>query len=308
MIDTLHLWLKGDEVGNKTASSSHLIASEYRLKQTGEEYFSGKLSPHLWVSSSAKGTSIKGSLCKYYLGDNCQTLTRGDIERALQRLSDELNLPIDKAQVNRVDIADNMLVNYPVMSYFSYLGECRYLKRFRQPKTLYYQNGSRMLTIYDKLIESKKSGQVVPVFWNNSNVLRYEMRLIHKVAEQLNRDKLTASDLINEETYMMLVNRWYSEYNSIQKLQLINLDYRLMETPKDFMEQMAFLKIKELGQEKVIELVEDMRAKDIMKRPEYYSQVKGKVKKVFTTPQTSTPSQHITELDEKLNSVMKNYR
>ena len=47
------------------------------------------------ISVSERGVNLKdGSLCKYYLGDNFQTLGRGDTKQAIEMLSDTLHLPL----------------------------------------------------------------------------------------------------------------------------------------------------------------------------------------------------------------------
>ncbi|MDZ7936354.1 MAG: phage/plasmid replication protein [Emticicia sp.] len=55
---------------------------------------------------------MKGSLSKWFLGDNIQTLTRGDMKRATEKLSDTLHLPMSKAKVGRIDLAKNLLMKF----------------------------------------------------------------------------------------------------------------------------------------------------------------------------------------------------
>ena len=62
------------------------------------------------------------SLCKYYLGDNFQTLQRSDTKRAIQKISDNLHLPFEKSEIKRIDIAQNMIVKQPESIYFSHFG------------------------------------------------------------------------------------------------------------------------------------------------------------------------------------------
>src|ERR1035438_207496 len=60
------------------------------------------------IQVTAQAVKVKDtSLCKWFLGDNFQGLTRGDVRRAVERLSDELHLPMNRANITRIDIAQN---------------------------------------------------------------------------------------------------------------------------------------------------------------------------------------------------------
>jgi len=96
----------------------------YLDKITGEHNFeSGRVvsgilgdinSNHFKVTVSSRGVNIKdGSLCKFHLGDNFKTLSRSETQKAIEQLSDTLHLPIEKACVSRIDIAQNFIVQNP---------------------------------------------------------------------------------------------------------------------------------------------------------------------------------------------------
>ena len=52
-----------------------------------------------------------GSLCKWYLGSNFKTMGRKDTQMAIERLSDTLHLPIEKAIITRIDVAQNLITH-----------------------------------------------------------------------------------------------------------------------------------------------------------------------------------------------------
>jgi hypothetical protein len=80
----------------------------------GETVIAGKLG-NFAVTVGQGVVNIKnGSLCKWHLGDNFQTLGRSDAKRAIEKLSDTLHLPVNKATVARLDIAQNFIVRQPV--------------------------------------------------------------------------------------------------------------------------------------------------------------------------------------------------
>ena len=77
-----------------------------------------------------------GSLCKWYLGDNFKSMCRRDIQHAIEKLSDELHLPMDKASVKRLDVAENIITRHPVSVYLSHLGVLPYANRLVEPNSL----------------------------------------------------------------------------------------------------------------------------------------------------------------------------
>ena len=60
-----------------------------------------------------------GSLCKWYMGNNYHTMGRRDTQRAIERLSDTLHLPMGKAAVYRLDIAQNFICKHPPEVYIN---------------------------------------------------------------------------------------------------------------------------------------------------------------------------------------------
>ena len=53
-----------------------------------------------------------GSLCKYYMGNNFKAMGRKDTQRAIEKLSDTLHLPMSLAAVTRLDVAQNFCTKH----------------------------------------------------------------------------------------------------------------------------------------------------------------------------------------------------
>lgn len=88
----------------------------------GSQVVTGKMG-NLNVSISPYQVRVRdGSLCKWMLGDNYQSLGRRDIKRAVERLSDTLHLPMERATITRLDIGASIPVKEPVCNYFNHLG------------------------------------------------------------------------------------------------------------------------------------------------------------------------------------------
>lgn len=305
--DTIHLWLPVDLLSSSDISraTNHLTGLTESQKDDGSVYTVGTLGNTYRVIISEHGVSLKGSLAKYFLSDNLHTLTRSDSARAIEKMTDELCLPVYSAKVNRIDIAQNFLMRYKPEAYYQYLGDCQYYKRLSQPKAVYWKNGNRTKLVYNKVAEARKKGVKIPNVWSGQNVLRYEMRYTQRLSKNLKHPEITASILTDEKFYITLVKRWVAEYEAIHKLNEIKLNYDSMNSPKDFFKHMALMQIREIGQNKAMELVEDMRAKGAFDKPEYYSRLKREIKKLCKTPDLTTSTDLIKELNKKVSAAKR---
>jgi len=194
------MWLSSEQAGTTNLlahTSQYITGVTEHCKDNGEIYISGVIGANYRAIVSLSGLSLKGSLARYYLDDNYQTLTRSDSGRAIEMIADELHLPIDKAKVTRIDFAQNFLMTYKPESYYNYLGECQYYQRLSQPNSLYYSNGLRTKLFYNKVEEGKRKRQSLPEVWNDQNVLRYEMRFSKRLPSQLGIEEVNAVNLPN---------------------------------------------------------------------------------------------------------------
>jgi len=182
------------------------------------EYIAGYLDS-LKVSISDNRVKVyDSSLCKYLLGDNFKTLTRGDTKRAIEKISNCLHLPFHLSNVTRIDLANNLIMQFPEEIYYPYLGEAQYYKRLPQPNGLYYNNQLRQLVFYGKEYEQKVKRQPIPELYKNRNVLRYEIRFKKQLRQQFKKPEISAGLLTDEVFYNDLVIRWKNEYLAIQKI------------------------------------------------------------------------------------------
>ena len=257
---------------------------------------------------SQAGISLKGSLAKYFLPDNFHTLNRGDSQRAIEMMADDLHLSIDQAKVCRIDFAQNFLMRYDPKAYYSYLGECLHYKRFCQPESLYYNNGLRTKLFYNKIAEGKAKGLKLPDVWNGQNVLRYELRLTSRLPQQLNQPEVKASTLYDEQFYISMVRQWIDEYKAINKLNLINFKLTEMNSPKDFRKQLELIAVNAIGQDKLMQMIEEMRIKKAFDKPEYYSRLKKEMRELCKTPDLTCSSDMMAELDKKIQTAGQYYR
>jgi len=309
MYDTIKIWLERELFSNPVLLNNipnYLSNVERRLKLDNTNYITGNLK-NFRVIVRYSGVTISGSLSKYYLGNNFENLTIQDVKKAIKQLSLELHAPISEAKISRLDIGYCFIIKNNPEVYFNYLGNCQYFKRNVWSESLYYKNDIRTKVFYDKIVESKKKKNIIPVEWIGKNVLRYEYRLTQRVAKRLNRSELKVSDLYNEKIHKQLFELYIKEYENITKINTINFNLKEMKTPKDFWEWQALQNIENNGLDKTLELIDEMKSIGVFKNKNYYSRLKRELVECYQKPKTSMKNSIISELDEKIKNLKNNY-
>ena len=310
MYDNIDFKIRADEL----KGIDFLTETPCYFDVKGEHYFNGEMVltgylDTLKISASKNGVKVSdGSLCKWYLGNNFQTLTRKDTQRAIEKLSDTLHLPINKANVTRIDLAPNIIVKYEPDIYFSHLGDLNHYTRFAQKGSLYYNNAKKQIILYDKVREQKAKGQPIPELYQNKNVLRYEMRFKSRLREQFKTDSLTADLLYNEAFYIAIIDRWYNEYKAINKLNDLTLNFEQMKTVKEFKTAGLLTLIDQQGGELAMlqKINEAQKKGELTKKQafDFRKEIKEACKMKFATIQSDV----IKELDQKIYEAKRFYR
>lgn len=313
MYDSINLKLMQYEAGNVDIFNT----VPCYLDNVGEHFYNefpvitGNIG-RLKISINRYQMEIKGgSLCKWYLGDNYQTMGRGDTQRAMEKLSDILHVPIGKARVTRLDIAQNIITQYPVDVYLNHLGALKYYKRLPmiEAGSLYYIQEGRKLCFYDKNKEQKSQKEPIPELYKGRNVLRFEYRLISKINNQLGQEKVTGEMLYNESFYVGLLNRWRDAYKSIDKINDSFLNFQEMRTKQDLY-RLGVLSLVERagGQLEMIRQINEAQKQGILSKKQAYD-LRKKVKEACSIGGNFTaPNEAIIELDRKINDAIKFYR
>jgi hypothetical protein len=297
-----------------------LSETPYYFDVTGDHDFNGDrvitgTLDNFRISVSSRGVNIKdGSLCKWYLGDNFQTLHRGDVQRAIEKLSDTLHLPIDKATVSRLDIAQNFIVKNPVEVYYNHLGELKYSKRSAITNNgidegLYYFQSNGLLVFYNKKREQKAKGQPIPDLYQNSHVFRYEQRHTNRLPKAFNVERVTGAMLYDEKFYIDVIDRWRDNYREIKKINDISLNFEAMKGKKDF-DLLGRLSLIEMqgGELAMIEKInEAYKTGQISKKTAF--DVRQAITEACTIKGGITAkNEAIIELDKKVRDAVKFYR
>ena len=238
MYDTLNLYLSAIDIGDTPLLETipnYLEHPKGILEpETGAIVCYCGVLGNLKVSVSNTGVSIKdGSICKWYLGDNLSTMGRGDTQRAIEKLSDTLHLPIEKAKVTRLDVAQNIMVRYPVDVYLHHLGELKSSTRLVEPNGLYYSQRLGRLCFYDKVKEQRNHKEPIPELYKHGHCLRYEQRYTSRLPNQLGVPGVTANMLYDEAFYCNLLQRWRDTYLDIIKINDTQINISAMKNKTD---------------------------------------------------------------------------
>ena len=250
-----------------------------------------------------------GSLCKWYMGDNFKRMGRRDIQHAIEKLSDELHLPMEKASINRLDVAENIITRHPVSVYLSHLGVLPYAHRLVEPDALNYKKRDERLCFYDKIKEQRSKGVEIPELFSKSNVLRYEHRYIRRLGATFKVERVTGAMLYDEAFYMNLLKRWRDSYRAISKINDVVLNFNAVKTKQQFMRMGLLAWIGDMGGEIVMlnQIAEAQRCGNLTTKQAHDLRLAVKdacqLREGFTVK-----SDIITELDKKIAEAVRYYR
>ncbi len=277
----------------------------------GSQVVTGKLG-NLSVSINPYQLRVKdGSLCKWYLGDNYQSMGREDIQRAVERLSDTLHLPMERAIIKRLDIGLSIPVREPTANYFNHLGVLKYAQRLQQPHSLYYHRHSRaeQLCFYDKNKEHRDHREPIPDLYRDINVLRYEQRYMTRLPELLGVPQVTGAMLYDERFYICLLNRWREAYRQIRKVNEITLNFKAM-TSKQKLYKMGVLAMVERvgGEVEMISHINEAQKRGDLTSKQAFDLRQAVKESCKVRDGLTTPTEAIAELDKKIAEAVKYYR
>lgn len=279
-----------------------LLREKYEITKGDQLFVSGDLG-NLKVKISKNSLRVENSLCKWFLGDNLQTLTRESIALANEKLSDILKVNMQNADVTRLDIGHNYPTLYKPAVYVNSLGD---LPRFRKGvfanEGINFRTKNIELAFYDKLKEHKAKGNKVPADMASQNLLRYELRLMKNIRSTLKRQEFTVKDLSNIDTYNQLRQLYYDMYSKIEKLSEINFSSSESKGVKGFKKMASAYVIDVFGQ---TELIQQINTDFLMGRISEKDR-RGMLKLIKET--TKNQAFFVErECVHELNSLVKNY-
>ena len=176
---------------------------------------------NFYVAVNGIEVYLRGSLSKYYFGDNLRNGTREDTMEAILGLSKDLGLDLMKANVVGLELGVNIETENPVKEYLQNLKEMAKRKRKAVGHSLYYLNADKkrvdVLILYDKLKQISESGNPIPAEYQGKNVLRCEMRFKGRLSKTIQGQKIKGEDLCKADFCSRVVNEMLVRYGSIAK-------------------------------------------------------------------------------------------
>lgn len=170
----------------------------------------------VWARGTVDGVLVSLSLSKLLHGTNAVALKLEEVYDALVLLAALVGVPLDavlRAPVYRLDVASNLVV---ARRPSEYLPALIYLPRATRtpysPTSIAFVNRSRVLALYDKGVEVEAHGGTTPGL--TSHVLRYELRILRKVAKAFG-EPLVAADLATPAVYARAVALWTEWFGKI---------------------------------------------------------------------------------------------
>jgi hypothetical protein len=272
---------------------------EHYNTNDGAVYYSGQLS-NLSISVNDDTIYIKNSLAKYYYGNNIKTLNITDTKNTIERLGDELHLPMQRATITRIDFGTNFIMDYKPSVYFNYLGNLSRFKRSNIEKyTLYYKQNNKCLCFYDKIKESKLNS--ISLEYKDKNILRYELRFTGRLQDAFKTNKLTASLLYDDNFYNKLIKYYKDYYYSIDKLNTNILDINNIKTKKDLYKMGINNLITMYGENNLMSNIDERKDKKELTQKQSHD-LKQVIKQSVKTSSIKSTS-IIEELTKKINSI-----
>ena len=243
MYDTVNLKLLKEDIGDnynwRSVFNKIDQISEYKPFEGGSGHIKG-----LRVSVTEKHVRVSGSISKYFRGTNLDSLTLLQVEKAIKQLGKDLGVPMVKADVLQVDMAENFEMSCPPELYISKMqswGECHPNK---WKGTTYFPSNEVMLRFYDKSKEVRKKRKnqknTLGDFSKSveRNLLRYEICFGKKAIRRMFGHQLKAKDLYNKEVFWMFVSEWLCSYDEIgvTSNKLFDVTFEQIKTQSDFEE------------------------------------------------------------------------
>lgn len=264
-------------------------------------YITGTLE-NLKVTVKPHTLKIQNSLCKYYLGNNQETLTQAQIKLANEKISDTLHINISDAKVTRFDIAENYELEYPVKTYLSSLGSLSRYQRLEQASGLLYKINNRQLLFYDKIKELKVHKETIIPQFGDKNILRYEMRFMKNLTKELNESEITPALLSDEIFYSKYKSIYINSFNDINKSKELNFNYNQYKGIKGLSNLGIASLISQYGENNIIDQIKQNYQIGRLTEKEKRGMI-SKVNELNKHPQIMTYSKLANELNQKINTI-----
>jgi hypothetical protein len=258
---------------------------------------------NLNIQQNNNTTYIRGSLCKFYFGNNFETLNRTTTKQAIEKLSDSLKILPKKFNIYRLDIGGNLFMTEPITSYTNLFSDLkRYNKSFFK-NSLYFTNQLKQLIFYDKIAELKY--KKIDTGGYEPNLLRYEARFKKRLKNLYGQKEITYNDLYIERFYEKSIKLWQDLYFGINKLTKLKIK-EMNLTAKQGKDYLLLKFINDTGGiDEAIKFIEVNENNFTTKRE--YLRAKSSIKELIKNKKMTESNELIQELDLKIKNAVIEY-
>lgn len=277
-----------------------------------EEVYSHKIESCRWrgyiknlkVNISLRGMTISGSLCKFYHGNNLQTLSLEDTRNALSMLSEILGFDVGKMNLSILHLSTNLELEHPCKTYLSCIGQGpgkRRMSRINQKNGVELRNARLNYQFYDKLAEMKNKKEEIPVNYIGKNIMRFEVKFLKNLKGQLKRGTLNLEELAEREFYNQMVNKWEESFHEIRMKNTEQIPFDAITDSKGFQALLMSLGVDAIGGlEVVLEAIENAKLQGRFPHDKTAPRLKKKVHQIRQQTLELVPNPQIDELKEKI--------
>lgn len=272
------------------AEISLFIEDRREVNNDGHCYVTGKYAGfHVYIDRTK--LKICGSLCKHQYGVNMHDFPLWDVKKAIEKIGEDLHIPIGMAVVQRIDLAVDIEFSKSPAIYFSQMLGLSKFEKTIFPASVSFKTGTKELLFYDKGIEQGIS---------DVNIGRYEFRI--KKPKKFFKLKIVASMLYDPKFWNALLEESFSYYSKIKKERtpfpidkvvdirsLIKFSLRSLIHESGYIELLALLKCN-----KVIGTL----------TPRNHAAIVKKIKNICSSSQINEACPEIEEFSHKLRRVL----
>ena len=310
MLDTITLWL---ETSNAEQSMSKLTeTTEIIDRGTGEWLYSRAKLQNLKVKVSGGEIWLTGSLAKFHLGSNIQTLTREQVNPAIEHLSDALSQPMAHARVFRLDAAQTFAMKRPPSDYFrSFLAPPRMNRLEYRSETLTFFNGQRSIVFYDKLAEMRRRGEALDDradnggpsrFTGHPNLLRYEVQFKKSLGRAFDERELRATSLSDPTFYEKVVRKWEAQYFKLGRVPSFPQPIGGTSV-KSHINSLAAAGLQAIGPQRYLDIIEADLHAGVLKKHQAH-RLRKKIREFLRVGLVGAEGDVLAELDAKVKQAV----
>lgn len=311
MFDTIKTYLSKDQIGvNKLFDYCEPFISDVTIINSNYyQCMTGLLTSGQKVSITHNGISFQGSMAKYYNDTNLIDLNPIEIGYAIEKLSDEMHLPMEKSKVTQLHIGLNLETNYSADVYFPAYGNKNGFERHKQNNGIYFSNtsGTIVLNMYDKIRECKSHKTKIPPELKGKNITRPELRL-KAISKYFNLNGIFLTDLQNKDFQIESINALINEFESINILNLDEMNTEEIKTPNDYILYCAGQYLINQGPESTKAHLKQLKQGNAFRNSESYSRLNKSINKITSNKSKGDNRNMIDEISTKLKEKASMYR